>query len=104
MKRCPRCRQVKDLNEYYPSKHQSGGIDPYCKPCCSERAREKREMRKDQPAKVILTSKVCLMCNTEKPVSQFGKNTQRRDKYHSYCKPCWLDYVKRAQRKAKNLL
>jgi len=104
MKRCPRCKQFKETDQYYPNKYQSDKLEVYCKPCCSERHKEKSEVRRNEPAKVILTSKVCLICNIEKPVSQFGKNTQRRDKYHSYCKPCWVIYVKKAQRKAKHLV
>jgi hypothetical protein len=103
-KRCPRCREVKEMHHYYISNYNAGGYDPYCIPCCSARAKEHADIRRNEPAKVILITKVCLMCNTEKSVDQFGKNVQRRDKYHSYCKPCWVSYVKAAQRKAKNLL
>ena len=99
VKRCPRCRVTKDASEYYYSSYTINNLYAYCKPCCKERDREKSARRAVTPPTIIRESKVCGLCKQEKPVSQFGYNKNRADRLHSYCKPCWVVYVQRQQRK-----
>lgn len=99
-KRCPRCGEVKDATHYYYAAHTINHLYAYCKPCCKERDREKSAKRHKSPPTVVRQSKVCGLCKQEKPVSQFGYNRNRADRLHSYCKPCWVIYVQRQQRKS----
>lgn len=103
-KRCPRCKVVKEAKDYYYYARTANHLYTYCKPCCKERDREKSAKRALTPATIIRQSKVCNMCKQEKPISQFGKNTNRADRHHSYCKPCWVIYVTKAQKKKRDML
>lgn len=98
-KRCPRCGETKDASHYYYAAYTINNLYAYCKPCCKERDREKSKKRHVSPPTIVRESKVCGLCNQEKPVSQFGYNRNRADRLHSYCKPCWVVYVQRQQRK-----
>ena len=104
LKRCPRCGETKDPSHYYYSSYTTNNLYTYCKPCCKERDREKSAKRAVTSATVIRQSKVCGICKLEKPISQFGRNKNRADRHHSYCKPCWVIYVTKQQKKARNLL
>lgn len=99
-KKCPRCGEVKEASHYYYSSHTINHLYVYCKPCCKERDREKSARRAVTPATVIRDSKVCGICAEQKPISQFGYNKNRADRHHSYCKPCWVIYVTKQQKKA----
>lgn len=103
-KRCPRCTEVKDATHYYYAAYTKNNLYAYCKSCCKERDREKSAKRAVTPPTIIRESKICGLCNQEKPVSQFGYNRNRADRLHPYCKPCWVVYVTKAQKKAKRLL
>jgi hypothetical protein len=99
-KRCPRCGETKDATHYYYAANTINHLYAYCKPCCKERDREKSAKRAVTPATVIRQSKVCGICKLDKPISQFGRNKNRADRHHSYCKPCWVIYVTKQQKKA----
>ena len=99
LKRCPRCGETKDASNYYYAAYTINNLYAYCKPCCKERDREKSARRHKSPPTIVRQSKVCGLCNQEKPVSQFGYNRNRADRLHSYCKPCWVIYVQKAQKK-----
>ena len=47
-KRCPCCKETKSSSEYYKNSHNSGGLNSYCKVCCSniynKRRRDKRKL------------------------------------------------------------
>lgn len=99
-KKCPRCQVVKEAKDYYYSSHTVSNLYVYCKPCCKEREREKSARRAITPPTIIRDSKVCNICAEKKPISQFGRNKNRADRHHSYCKPCWVLYVTKAQKRA----
>jgi hypothetical protein len=99
LKRCPRCGETKDASNYYYAAYTINNLYAYCKPCCKDRDREKSARRHKSPPTIVRESKVCGLCNQEKPVSQFGYNRNRADRLHSYCKPCWVIYVQKAQKK-----
>jgi hypothetical protein len=74
LKRCPKCRETKDASHYYYTAYTINHLYAYCKPCCKERDREKSKRRHTSPPTIVRESKVCGLCNQEKPVSQFGYN------------------------------
>ena len=102
-KRCPRCGVTKDASHYYYAAYTINNLYAYCKPCCKERDREKSKKRHVSPPTIVRESKVCGLCNQEKPVSQFSYNRNRADRLHTYCRPCWVIYVQKAQKK-RNML
>lgn len=98
-KKCPRCKELKDYKDFYPSKLTKSGIYSCCKKCQNQRDKEQREKRKAEGPTKILTSKQCFKCKDIKPVSQFPIKRDASDGYVSYCKACWNLYVKAAQKK-----
>ena len=100
-RRCSRCKVFKDGTEFYYSLKYTYY---YCKSCYKVLNRQNIERRMENPPTIVRTHKVCVMCKEDKPISQYGVNNQRADKRHSYCKPCWIIYVKKAQKKRQNLL
>lgn len=98
-KHCPRCDQIKDLSLFYKSGTLKMGVQVYCKECQNATDKKAREHRKTHGPTVYRDSKICNICKNKKPISQFGKRSDAADGKLSYCKPCWNEYVKRAQRK-----
>lgn len=47
-KRCTRCKQVKDINEFYDSNKNSTGKQSHCKQCYSETRKLKYRGNKDE--------------------------------------------------------
>lgn len=54
---CPRCNQVKSVEDFYPCKHNAGGRRPYCIPCCAERTRESKDQRNARRRELRTTRK-----------------------------------------------
>lgn len=95
---CRSCNSFKDKDLFYKSSLSKDGLQPHCADCQNTKDKIRREQRKSEPASKIVNSKVCKLCNTKKPASQFGKRTQSADKLMTYCKLCWTDYVKKRKR------
>jgi len=38
---CPKCRQNKDIKDFYPNRHRSSGVNSYCKACESQLSSQK---------------------------------------------------------------
>lgn len=49
-KECARCRLTLPVGKFYQRPEQEGGRDAYCRPCCAERARERRAAKKEVAA------------------------------------------------------
>jgi hypothetical protein len=97
VKTCSRCKELKDVNLFYKSNTVKGGYQGYCKEC-------HLDANYDNVSRLRLTgptlhpdSKICRGCSTRKPISQFGVKTGVIDGKLPYCKPCWVDYVRRAK-------
>lgn len=107
VKKCSRCKEDKPKAEFYVNNSMSDGLQGYCKECCHIVDRETRRRRKEHYEEhgpsIIRDSKVCATCKMKKPISQFGKRVDSPDGKLSYCKPCWSDYVRKAQAKARRL-
>jgi hypothetical protein len=48
-----------------------------------------------------MTTKVCSKCGEEKPISEFGKDRERKDKLYVYCKLCTNTIGKESYQKNK---
>lgn len=46
VKECARCLIVKPVGKFFQRPEREGGRDAYCRPCCAERARERRAAKK----------------------------------------------------------
>lgn len=96
---CPRCKTFKAPEQYARSSYTSHGLQTYCRACCSLFDKEKVARRKVNGPTITRDSKVCAKCKNEKPISQFGKRTSSADGKMPYCKPCWLQITKLAQKR-----
>jgi hypothetical protein len=100
---CNQCDSMKNNDEFYLRRKSKSGYQSTCKECQLKFNREHIEHIKRYGPTIHKQSKVCRICNNEKPVSQFGKRSNKADGLMSYCKPCWAIYVKKAKNK-KNVL
>lgn len=100
-KNCGHCNKILPLHEFNKNASTSDGYQAWCKACLSGANKKVYEKRKQDQRAIIRTSKTCLDCKQTKPVSQFGKKAQAKDKLLSYCKPCWTKRTQRSIRKNK---
>ncbi len=99
MIRCSNCKTEKPISEYYNANNTKYGKQGMCIPCYKAYFKAWRASRNDKPQSVHVDSKVCLDCGLERPISQFGKKSTSLDKHNIYCKECWRQRCKGAQRK-----
>jgi hypothetical protein len=100
-KNCNRCNQTRPLTEYHKLSKAKDGVQAYCKECQSDIDKKARAFRRANGPSVIKNSKECNICHQIKPIGQFGVRRDASDGRISYCKPCWTQYVKKAQKKIK---
>lgn len=101
LKQCPKCKEVKNLDEYHYSSYTHNNRQGYCKVCMNAMDKIKREFRKANGPTIIKTNKICNRCKEDKPIDQFGLKRDASDGHLSYCKPCWVKYVRAIQIKSK---
>jgi RNase P subunit RPR2 len=99
MKKCSSCFQDKLLTEFNNS--NARGKQSMCKSCYSAYFKAWRARRTAEQPKEVPTSKTCLDCGLDKPISQFGKRSTSADKKNIYCKECWVVRIRRSQMKAR---
>jgi len=100
---CSQCDTMKTSDDFYVYRNSKSGYQKACKQCQLLHNKIHTEYIKRTGPTIVKTSKVCRICDTQKPVSQFGKRSCTADGLMSYCKPCWVIYVKKAKNK-KNVL
>lgn len=79
-KQCGKCRETKEISEFYKSKRGS-----YCKVCHTKSSAESRERNKQKRIEQWLESPThsCKRCGQEKPNDSFYWKSNR-----TYCKDC----------------
>lgn len=98
MLKCSVCFQEKSLSDFHESSNNRGK-QYMCIPCYSAYFKNWRELRKNSPQTEFPQAKTCRDCHKEKPISQFGKRSQNKDKKNDYCIPCWRVRTKSSLRK-----
>ena len=94
MKRCPRCKEEKPLDQFNVAKRNKDGRQCYCRPCARELVRKSEARRK---AGLIVKREVpdghkfCPSCETVKPFDEFH---EVKGKPNAYCKPCLYEKQK----------
>lgn len=73
MKRCPRCKQIKTLNEFNKNRSKKDGLTSYCRQCMSEKHRQYRQQNKD---KLSLQKKRYYQKNKEKIILKASRYYQ----------------------------
>lgn len=81
MKRCPRCKEEKPLDQFNVAKRNKDGRQCYCRPCARELVRKSEARRK---AGLIVKREVpdghkfCPRCETVKPFDEFHRISARK--------------------------
>lgn len=50
---CSRCKQYKELSEFYKQNQRLFGVNGYCKPCRKEADKERRSKKKEGTIKAF---------------------------------------------------
>ena len=102
--RCMCCEQWKPFNSFSIRKTGEGSRNThsYCKICTANRAKIKRDenRRKHREEEERRGTKLCNLCNTEKPLSEmqpYPSTDNRKSLYLPRCKACHVEY--RAQKR-----
>ena len=108
-KECSKCKQLKDINNFYKSKNRKDGLHSYCKECDSIY----RKKLYDNITVEEKSEKECLNCKETKDIERFPKNYYSKDKKYAICVECirkmmrvtthcecgrdlkWLNYLQR---------
>jgi len=93
-KHCYKCNTTKPNTEFYKDNSSTDGIKIRCKQCDDIYQREyytKLKEKKLLEKKITLnnkTSKICKVCNVDKPFIYFNKTNEIKDGYKTTCIEC----------------
>lgn len=93
-KKCPKCKEIKSLDDYHYSSSLKYNRQVYCKVCMNLMDKAKRRRYRANGPHIIRTNKICSTCNVDKPILEYPKSKDKPDGTLNYCKKCWTEYVK----------
>ncbi|MHC4623510.1 MAG: hypothetical protein ACYS4W_06360 [Planctomycetota bacterium] len=99
MKRCTKCKKVKQPSEFYKKGRNKDGLSYWCKSCESEYARKrynkegrrlKKYYRYEECHRVVdgVKEKRCRRCGMWKAESRYYKKGKHKDGLAVWCKEC----------------
>jgi hypothetical protein len=91
MKKCSRCKKVKDSSEFGIRASSKDGLDSRCLQCnreCAKLSRDKNKAKGKIINAVSVTNKLCPTCRIEKSTDCFGTNPSSKDGLRNECKEC----------------
>ena len=89
MKYCAMCNIQKPYEQFNRASRKYGdGYNSYCRSCASHYYFNKKRTEVIR-SHIQRDSKVCINCNKEKDITEFGKKIANRDGRNDYCKICW---------------
>jgi hypothetical protein len=95
VKRCAKCRGLKELSDFGRNVRSRDGHSSYCRPCYREIHAQYRQGRASREGRVLQQrrprppgEKWCPDCQAFKDVAEFGRNRTARDGLAGYCRPC----------------
>lgn len=89
MKKCSRCKETKNGDEFGKRISSKDGLDSRCLNCikeCSKISADKNRIKNSN--KIIFTNKFCSTCKIEKKSDCFGTNPGNKDGLRNECKSC----------------
>ena len=109
MKRCSKCKTLKDKSQFGKNRTLSDGLRVWCKKCESEYARKRYEKNRDAVKKYFrfedlhrvvrgVKQKRCGRCKKWKPESTFYKHHRHIDGLAVWCKGCANKATNRCRR------
>ena len=99
MKRCSKCKELKDKSEFRKNRSCKDGLSVWCKKCLRNYARKhylenskplKRYLRYEETHRTIdgMKQKRCTKCKKWKDESKFHKRPGTKSGMYSFCKDC----------------
>ena len=85
-KKCLQCQEEKDISEFEKSQKYKSGYTQYCKECLvslREATHKYKETLKSEE-----NSKVCLVCQKDKPLNKYNKSKRDKNKREAICSLC----------------
>ena len=85
-KKCLQCQEEKDITEFERSQKYKSGYTLYCIDCLvglRDKTHQYKETIKSQE-----NSKVCLVCQKDKPLNKFNKSKRDKNKREAICSLC----------------
>lgn len=96
---CTVCREEKDFSNFYKSPKERSGVGQKCKSCTTKIRKEFALIEKT----VSVSEKVCGKCKIEQCVSEFVKDSSRKDGLASTCQTCVKEYRSKNKELFRNL-
>lgn len=114
LKRCCKCKEIKNYKEFNRSSKRLDGYYPVCKECTSKKSKNKTEKQRNKSNKnsklhrknctevnknksdeeIFSGSKKCSCCKKEKEKTNFFRKNNNKDGLTSQCKNCINKYGK----------
>jgi HNH endonuclease len=88
MKKCSRCKEVKDGNDFGKRASSKDGLDSRCLDCIKECSKQSANKNKAKNSSNVVSSKLCPTCRVEKTADCFGTNPSSKDGLRNECKDC----------------
>ena len=97
-KRCCRCKEIKDVKEFYKDKYTKTGYKLTCKKCdkdyVSKKIANNVKLRKEDNY-IPITDKKCSICGKVRDIKYFFTRTVNEDGFDTKCKICINTYNKK---------
>jgi len=112
MKRCSKCKKLKDDSQFGRERRHKNGLRSWCRQCESEYARRyynrdggpvKKYYKYDECHRVVggVKEKRCRRCGKWKPESEYYKRYRNKDGFAVWCKKCADEAVYATRRKKR---
>ena len=89
MKKCSRCKEIKDGNEFGKRASSKDGLDSRCLKCIRECSKQSEDKNRDKNKNgITVSNKLCPTCRVEKSAECFGTNPSSKDGLRNECKDC----------------
>tara|TARA_B100001559_G_scaffold320887_1_gene334707 strand:+ start:255 stop:896 length:642 start_codon:yes stop_codon:yes gene_type:complete len=85
-KKCLECQEEKDISEFEKSQKYKSGYTLYCIDCLVGLRNTTHEYK--ETIKSEENSKICLVCQKDKPLNKFNKSKKDKNKREAICSLC----------------
>jgi len=115
MKRCTRCKKLKDDSEFYKKLNHKDGLSYWCRKCESEYARERYNRNRKRSRRYFgyeerhrvvdgVKQKRCSRCKKWRAESTFYRKSKHKDGLAVWCKECADKATNKCRRRRTTML